>query len=121
MSLLTVLGLASLTFVALFTWRAALAAPGIGQSPMSSIIEAWTNLCIGFAVNFVANLFILPLIGAQFSALQNFWLGCIYTAISIVRQYVIRRYFNARLHAAAAALAGGAQKHPTPQPIERNP
>lgn len=104
MTLLTALGLASLIFVALFTWRAAVAAPGIGQTPLSAIVEAWLNLCIGFSVNFIANLFILPLVGASFTPVQNFWLGCIYTAISIVRQFVIRRWFNARLHAAAAVL-----------------
>jgi hypothetical protein len=28
---------------------------------------------------------------------QNFWLGCIYTTISLIRQFVIRRRFNARM------------------------
>jgi hypothetical protein len=100
MSLLTALGVASLVFVAAFTWRAAVAQAGAGQSPRSSIIEAWVNLCIGFSVNFTANLFILPLVGASFTASENWWLGCVYTAISIIRQYAIRRWFNAKLHAA---------------------
>lgn len=100
MSLLTALGVASMIFVGVFTWRAAIAAPGAGQSPRSAIIEAWVNLAIGFSVNFTANLFLLPLVGASFTAAENWWLGCIYTAISILRQYAIRRWFNAKLHAA---------------------
>jgi hypothetical protein len=33
-------------------------------------------------------------------------MGLIFTVISVVRSYVIRRWFNARLHAAAQRLAG---------------
>lgn len=102
---LTGLGVASLAFVAAFTYRAYRAAPGPGQSPRGAIVEAWLNILIGFAVNFVANFLILPLVGAEFTAAQNFWMGWIYTSISIVRQYALRRWFNGRLHAAANALA----------------
>jgi hypothetical protein len=101
------LGLLSLAFVILFTWRAWRANSGVGQTPRSAIIEAWINILTGFSVNYVANWVLLPLVGAHFSAGENFWLGWIYTAVSIVRQYVIRRWFNKRLHRAAVALAKG--------------
>lgn len=107
MSALQLLGVTSLLFVAAFTWRAAMAAHTVGQSPRSAIIEAWVNLCLGFSINFAANLLLLPMVGAAFTMGENFWLGCIYTAISIVRQYVIRRWFNERVHAVAQRLAGG--------------
>lgn len=106
MTLLAGLGLASFAFVAVFTYRAYTAAPGAGQSPRSAIVEAWLNIAVGFAINFVANFLILPLIGAHPSASQNFLMGWIYTAVSIVRQYAIRRWFNAKLHEAARRLAG---------------
>ena len=64
------------------------------------------NIAVGFAVNFTANFALLPLVGAQLTPAANFWLGWIYTAISIARQYTIRRWFNARLHEAAKRLAG---------------
>ncbi len=57
-------------------------------------------------MNWAANWLILPLVGASFTALENFWMGWIYTSISIIRQYAIRRWFNARLHAAAQRLGG---------------
>lgn len=107
MTLLTALGVASLAFTIAFTVRTYRAAPGVGQSPRSAVIEAWMNILIGFSVNFAANYLILPLVGAEFTASQNFWMGWIYTAISLVRQYAIRRWFNARLHAAAMRFAGG--------------
>jgi len=108
MTILSILGLASLSFVAVFTYRAYTAAPGHGQSPRSAIIEAWLNIVIGFSINFTANFLILPLVGAQLTPASNFWMGWIYTAISMVRQYAIRRWFNARLHEAAKRLAGEA-------------
>lgn len=106
MNTLIAFGLLSLVFVGVFTWRAYTAQPGPGQSPRSAIIEAWMNIAVGFGINFIANFLILPLIGAHPSAAQNFWMGWIYTAVSIVRQYAIRRWFNAKLHAAAQKLAG---------------
>lgn len=108
MQALEFLGLTSLVFVITFTWHAATSAPGVGQTPRSAIIEAWVNIAIGFSINFVANLALLPLVGAHLTGGSNFWLGCIYTAISMGRQYVIRRWFNAQLHAVAKKLGGAA-------------
>lgn len=56
--------------------------------------EAWTNIAIGFTINYTANLLIFPLFGFHISLRANFLMGCIYTAISLVRSYVIRRWFN---------------------------
>lgn len=105
MTTLDAMGLASFAFVAAFTARAYWDNTGSGQTRRGAIIEAWVNILIGFAINFVLNLFLLPLVGANFTLSDNFMLGWIYTAISIVRQYVIRRWFNARIHSLAANLA----------------
>lgn len=106
MNILTILGLVSFAFVAAFTWRAYRDDTGQGQTPRGAIIEAWLNIALGFSVNYTANFLLLPLVGARFTAGENFALGWIYTAVSILRQYAIRRWFNARLHAAAQRLAG---------------
>lgn len=106
MSTLELLGVASMLFTAWFTVRAVRSAPGVGQSPRSAIIEAWFNLVIGFSINFFANMLLLPLVGANITPSQNFWLGWVYTSISIVRQYAIRRWFNSMLHTAALRLSG---------------
>jgi len=65
-----------------------------GQSKWHSFIEAWVNIFIGFSVNYVANLLIFPLFGFHISLAANFLMGLIYTAISLIRSYLIRRYFN---------------------------
>jgi hypothetical protein len=94
---LTALGLASLLFVVGFTWHACMSSnQGAGQTRKQSMIEAWTNIVIGFSVNYVANYLFLPLVGASFTMAENFWIGWLYTAVSIIRQYVIRRFYNRR-------------------------
>lgn len=78
----------------------------VNQTKLGSFIESWVNVLIGFGINFTANLIILPMFG--FSTLTvgtNFAIGMIYTVISVVRSYVIRRWFNARLRQAAERFA----------------
>ena len=77
----------------------------MNQTRLGSLIEAITNTVIGFAINYTANLLIFPLFGFHISLSANFAMGCIYTLISVVRSYVLRRWFNARLHAAAQRAA----------------
>lgn len=76
------------------------------QSKLGSFYEACINIVIGFSINYVANLLIFPLFGFHISPGANFVMGLIYTAISLVRSYAIRRWFNGRLHAAAQRMAG---------------
>jgi len=75
------------------------------QTRLGSFIEACANIVIGFSINFCANLLILPLFGFNVTASQAGWIGVFFTFISLARSYVIRRWFNARLHAAAERLA----------------
>ena len=109
-SLITALGLVSLSFTVGFTWWACSREPGVGQSPRSAILEAWLSIVIGFSINFAANWLFIPMAvdGGHMSAASNFWMGWMYTAISMVRQFTIRRFFNAKLHAVAQRIAGSA-------------
>ena len=75
------------------------------QTRLQSFIEAAANVAIGFFINMLANFAILPLIGFHITLGQNMFIGVLYTVISVARSYVVRRWFNARLHMAAQALA----------------
>lgn len=77
----------------------------MNQSRIGSLIEACMNVAIGFAINFCANLLILPLIGFHITVGQNLFIGVLYTVISVARSYVVRRWFNAMLQRAAARMA----------------
>ena len=74
------------------------------QTRFQSLIEAAINTLIGFAINFCANLLIFPFFGLSIGLSANLLMGAIYTLISIIRGYIIRRYFNERL-AIAASMA----------------
>jgi hypothetical protein len=65
------------------------------QSRLHSAIETAANIAIGYSVNFVANLVILPAFGYHVSVRDNVAIGVIYTVVSVVRSYALRRLFNA--------------------------
>lgn len=64
------------------------------QLKRHSVLEAATNLAVGYSINFAANILIFPLFGWHISVMQNLELGVIYTVISMARQYVLRRVFT---------------------------
>lgn len=65
------------------------------QTVKGSIAEAWANIAVGFAINYAANLIILPLFGfTSLSPGKNFVIGLLYTVISLARSFVLRRWFN---------------------------
>ena len=77
----------------------------MNQTKLGSFYESLINIAIGFAINFTANMTLFPLFGWSISVEQNIGLGACYTIISIIRSYCIRRWFNAKLQAAATRLA----------------
>jgi len=65
------------------------------QSIQRSWAESWSNIAVGFSINYLANILILPLFG--FKSLtpgKNILIGIIYTGISLLRSFAIRRWFN---------------------------
>lgn len=75
------------------------------QTRLESLVEALTNVVIGFGLNYIANFLILPTIGCHPSASQNFHIGVWFTIVSVVRSYTIRRWFNAHLANLNARIA----------------
>jgi hypothetical protein len=67
----------------------------MAQTKLGSAVEVGLNLLVGYVVNFTANILILPLFGFKsLTLVKNLEIGVVFTVISVVRQYVIRRYFN---------------------------
>lgn len=78
----------------------------MNQTRLGSFIEAWVNVAIGFGINFVANLVILPMFGFTSLTLENnLYIGLLYTVISVIRSYAVRRWFNAHLRSTAEVWA----------------
>lgn len=64
------------------------------QTKTGSFAEASANIAVGFGVNFIANLTVLPLFGLKVTATSAFGIGLVFTVISLVRSYILRRWFN---------------------------
>ena len=75
------------------------------QTKLGSLIEALMNVVIGFFFNYFFNLLIFPLFGMHISMRDNFYMGMIFTVISVARSYSIRRLCNSYLHRASLKLA----------------
>jgi len=70
------------------------------QTRTGSLIEAAAQTVIGYVVNLGVQLVLYPIMGATFTFGQNIVIGCVFMVVSLVRGFVLRRWFNARLHAA---------------------
>ena len=66
----------------------------MSQSKLGSFVEAWANIAVGFTINWCANMAVLPLFGFHVTGGQAFGIGLIFTAISLARSYLLRRWFN---------------------------
>jgi hypothetical protein len=80
------------------------------QTRLGSLIEAIMNIAIGYGVALLSQIVIFPLFGILVPLSTNLWIGAWFTVISLVRSYIIRRWFNARLHFAAQAMALSGRK-----------
>jgi hypothetical protein len=78
----------------------------MSQSRISSFIEACANVCIGYGVALLSQIIIFPWFGIYIPLSSNLWIGFWFTLVSLIRSYVLRRWFNARIHAAALRIAG---------------
>ena len=59
-----------------------------------SLVESLTNVVVGFLFAVATQVVIFPLFGITVSARDNLLIGGIFTAISVVRSYVLRRVFE---------------------------
>ena len=79
----------------------------MSQTRLGSAIETAANIVIGYLINFAMNLVVLPVFfHMTISLAANFWMGMVYTVVSVIRSYCLRRWFNARLHLFAQRIAG---------------
>lgn len=65
------------------------------QTRWMSLMESIANVIMGFVVAVIAQILVFPLFGMQPTFSQNLWIGLIFTAVSLVRSYLLRRGFEA--------------------------
>ena len=64
------------------------------QTKTQSLIEACANVAIGYVVALMAQLIVFPVLGIAVALSQNLLIGAIFTAVSLLRSYLVRRMFN---------------------------
>ena len=62
---------------------------------MESLVEALFNVVVGYGINFIGNLVILPMLGYNVTIADNLVIGLFFTVVSVARSYALRRWFNA--------------------------
>jgi hypothetical protein len=59
-----------------------------------SFVEAIANVVVGFLLAVLTQIAVFPVLGLRVSIGDNILLGGIFTAVSIVRSYTLRRLFE---------------------------
>ena len=65
-----------------------------GQKKKASLIEVLINTAIGYFVALATQVIIFPWFGIDVTLGQQVTIGVIFTVVSIVRGYFVRRMFN---------------------------
>ena len=65
------------------------------QSRLMSLVEAITNVVVGYGVAVVTQILIFPIFGLQTTLGQNLAMGGIFTIVSLFRSFALRRLFEA--------------------------
>jgi len=66
----------------------------VRQSRRMSFLESLTNVAVGYGVAVTAQIAVFPMFGLEVSLSDNLVIGAIFTAISILRSYTLRRIFE---------------------------
>jgi len=64
------------------------------QSKRMSMMESLINVAVGYGVAVSAQILVFPMFGLEVALADNLAIGAIFTGISIVRSYTLRRVFE---------------------------
>jgi hypothetical protein len=65
------------------------------QSRAMSLVEAVANVAVGYGVAVATQMVVFPWFGLTATVSQNLGIGLIFTVVSLVRSYGLRRLFTA--------------------------
>ena len=64
------------------------------QTRTMSLVEATTNVIVGYAPAVITQILVFPAFGLNATLAQNLKLGLVFTVVSIARGYALRRLFE---------------------------
>lgn len=65
------------------------------QSRLMSLVESLANVVVGYGVAVVTQILIFPVFGLHTTLAENLMMGAVFTVVSIMRSYLLRRVFEA--------------------------
>lgn len=69
------------------------------QSRAMSLIEAATNVIVGYGLAVLTQVLVFPWFGIETELSDHLAIGVVFLAVSLIRSYCLRRLFNAVLNA----------------------
>jgi hypothetical protein len=63
------------------------------QSRMMSLVEAVTNVAVGYGLAVVTQIIVFPWFGLEAALGEHLAIGIAFVAVSLVRSYLLRRLF----------------------------
>jgi len=64
------------------------------QTKIESLIESILNIIVGYGIALAAQIIIFPMFDIHVSHYEHAAIGGLFTLVSLVRSYTIRRLFN---------------------------
>ncbi len=64
------------------------------QTRLMSLVEAVTNVVVGYGVAVIAQILVFPVFGLQTTLVQNLKMGLVFSGVSIIRSFALRRVFD---------------------------
>lgn len=64
------------------------------QSRLMSLVESLANVLVGYSVAVVTQVLVFPLFGLHVPLADNLLIGIVFTGVSLVRSYALRRSFE---------------------------
>ena len=83
------------------------------QSRTMSLVESLANVAVGYGVAVITQMLVFPLFGLSTTLADNMAMGAIFTVVSILRSFTLRRVFEAiRMRRANEATAAPKGRRP---------
>lgn len=67
------------------------------QTKLESLKESLTNIILGYITALISQILIFPLFDIYVSFSDNLLIGLYFTLISLLRSFLVRRYYNAKV------------------------
>ena len=64
------------------------------QSRWMSLVESSANVVVGYGLAVLTQILVFPIFGLQASVGENLLIGGVFTVISVIRSFALRRLFN---------------------------